>query len=160
MDEPGIMTIGDHDEAISNVMRERHDVTADLPTALALAVEALGSVGGENCAKRELGVSQLEVAVLDRSRRGRTFRRIAGAALTTLLSGGADVPERQVGDIGDAVPPAPADKKPTVSAGAENLEGVDAPQQGTAEGGAKGAENSGVTGDGDETGDAVNGDNS
>ncbi len=163
MDEPGFMAMGGQAEAISNVLRDRHDVAADLTAALALAVEALGSVGGENGAKRELGVSQLEVAVLDRTRRGRTFRRIAGAALTTLLSGGADVPEKQVGDIGDAVPPAPAAAKPTVSAGAENLEGVEAPQtggKGAKDTEGKGAENSGVAGDGDATGDAVNGDNS
>ena len=154
MDEPGFMAMGGQAEAISNVLRDRHDAGADLTAALALAVEALGSVGGENGAKRELGVSQLEVAVLDRTRRGRTFRRIAGAALTTLLSGGADVPEKQVGDIGDAVPPAPAEVKPTVSAASENLEGA------AGETGGKGAENSGVAGDGDATGDAVNGDNS
>jgi proteasome alpha subunit len=154
MDEPGFMAMGGQAEAISNVLRDRHDVGADLTAALALAVEALGSVGGENGAKRELGVSQLEVAVLDRTRRGRAFRRIAGAALTTLLSGGADVPEKQVGDIGDAVPPAPAEAKPTVSAAAENLEGDAAKPGGT------GAQNSGVAGAGDATGDAVNGDNS
>jgi proteasome alpha subunit len=154
MDEPGFMAMGGQAEAISNVLRDRHDVGADLTAALALAVEALGSVGGENGAKRELGVSQLEAAVLDRTRRGRAFRRIAGAALTTLLSGGADVPEKQVGDIGDAVPPAPAEAKPTVSAASENLEGE------AAETGGKGATNSGVAGDGDATGDAVNGDNS
>ncbi len=155
MDEPGFMAMGGQAEAISNVLRDRHDPAADVTAALALAVEALGSVGGENGAKRELGVSQLEVAVLDRTRRGRAFRRIAGAALTTLLSGGADVPEKQVGDIGDAVPPAPAEHKPTVSAAAENLEG-EAPKKD----GKGGADNSGEAGDGDATGDAVNGDGS
>ena len=64
------------------------------------------------------------------------------------------MPEKQVGDIGDAVPPAPAEAKPTVSAAAENLEGA------AGETGGKGAKNSGVAGDGDATGDAVNGDNS
>ena len=156
MDEPGFRAMGGQAEAISNVLRDRHDVTADLPAALALAVEALGSVGGENGAKRELGVTQLEVAVLDRTRRGRAFRRIAGEAVTTLLSGGADVPEKQVGDIGDAAPPAPAEAKPTVSAASESLEGTGS-EKGS---GGKGAGNAGVAGDGDATGEAVNGDNS
>src|SRR5919112_6368732 len=48
MDEPGFMAMGGQAEAISNVLRERHDSAADLPSALALAVGALGSVGGEN----------------------------------------------------------------------------------------------------------------
>jgi proteasome alpha subunit len=146
-DEPGFMAMGGQNEAISNVLRERHDSAADVGAALALAAEALGSVGGENGATRTLGAGQLEVAVLDRRRKGRTFRRISGAALITLLGGGADVPEKELGDAGeagDAAPPAPAENKPTVSAASEDLEGTDR----------------GLDAEGDETGDAVNGDNS
>jgi proteasome alpha subunit len=123
MNEPGFMAMGGQAEAISNVLRERHDVAADLGAALALAIEALGSVGGENGAKRQLGASQLEVAVLDRRRKGRAFRRIVGVVLTTLLEGGKDVPEKEIGEAGDAAPPAPAEDKPTVSAASEDLEG-------------------------------------
>jgi proteasome alpha subunit len=139
MDEPGFMAMGGQAEAISNVLRERHDATADVATALALAAEALGSIGGENGTPRELGASQLEVAVLDRRRRGRAFRRIAGAALISLLAGGKDVPEKELGDV-DAAPPPPGEEKPVVSAAPVDLEGLDD--------------------EGDETGDAVNGDNS
>jgi proteasome alpha subunit len=120
MDEPGFMAMGGQAEAIAAVLKERHDVTADATVALRLAVEALGSVGGENGARRELEAKQLEVAVLDRTRRGRAFRRIAGAALTTLLEGGKDVPEKVPGDAGgDAVPPAESEGKPTASAASE-----------------------------------------
>lgn len=123
MDEPGFMAMGGSAEAISTVLKERHDVAADLPTALALAVKGLGSVGGENGAARELGASQLEVAVLDRTRKGRAFRRISGAALETLLGGGKDQPEPEVGQAGDTAPPAPGEDKPTVSAASVDLEG-------------------------------------
>ena len=123
MDEPGFMAMGGSAEAISTVLKERHDVAADLATALALAVKGLGSVGGENGAARELGAAQLEVAVLDRSRKGRAFRRIAGAALETLLGGGKDQPEPEVGEAGDTAPPAPGNAKPTVSAASVDLEG-------------------------------------
>ena len=116
MDEPGFMAMGGQAEAIAAVLKERHDVTADATVALRLAVEALGSVGGENGARRELEAKQLEVAVLDRTRRGRAFRRISGAALTTLLGGGEDVPEKE---LGDAAAPAPAEGKPTSSAASE-----------------------------------------
>ncbi|HET6529845.1 MAG TPA: proteasome subunit alpha [Actinoplanes sp.] len=140
MDEPGFMAMGGQAEAIGGVLKDRHDVNADAAAALKLAVEALGSVGGENGAKRQLTAKQLEVAVLDRSRRGRAFRRISGAALGTLLEGGKDVPEKAPGDAGDAAPPAPAEAKPTVSAAPVDAEGVsDA---------------------GDKTGGAVNGDGS
>jgi proteasome alpha subunit len=140
MDEPGFMAMGGQAEAIGTVLRDRHDVNADAAAALKLAVEALGSVGGENGAKRQLEAKQLEVAVLDRTRKGRAFRRISGAALGTLLEGGKDVPEKAPGDAGDAAPPAPATAKPTVSAAPADAEGVsDA---------------------GGKTGDAVNGDGS
>ncbi|MDQ2838834.1 MAG: proteasome subunit alpha, partial [Actinomycetota bacterium] len=56
-----------------------------LADAIAVAVKALGSVGAEAGAVRELAADSLEVAVLDRNRGTRKFRRIAGAALTSLL---------------------------------------------------------------------------
>nr|WP_296070157.1 proteasome subunit alpha [uncultured Actinoplanes sp.] len=115
MDEPGFMAMGGQAEAISNVLRERHDTNAGLTEALALAAEALGSVGGENGTPRRLESKQLEVAVLDRRRKGRAFRRIAGQSLITLLQGDAEVPEEKLGDV-DAAPPPPAEDKPTVSA--------------------------------------------
>jgi proteasome alpha subunit len=142
MDEPGFMAMGGQAEAISNVLRERHDTSADLTAALALAAEALGSVGGENGNPRQLGANQLEVAVLDRRRRGRAFRRIAGPALIGLLEGGKDDAGGDHGEVevGDAAPPAPREDKPTVSAASVDLEGV--------------------ADSGDETGDAVDGDGS
>ncbi len=117
-DEPGFMAMGGQAEAISGVLRSRHEESASLADALRLAVEALGSVGGENGATRTLGADQLEVAILDRSRTGRSFRRITGAGLTSLLGGdaaGADA-------AADATPPAPGQAKPTVSAGSADLE--------------------------------------
>jgi proteasome alpha subunit len=141
-DEPGFMAMGGQAEAISNVLRERHDTSADVTAALALAAEALGSVGGENGNRRKLGANQLEVAVLDRRRKGRAFRRITGTALVTLLAGGKEETGKEQGEaeVGDAAPPAPREDKPTVSAASVDLEGV--------------------SDSGDETGDAVDGDGS
>jgi proteasome alpha subunit len=180
MDEPGFMAMGGQAEAISTVLRERHDMTAGIGAALALAAEALGSVGGENGNPRKLDAKQLEVAVLDRRRKGRAFRRITGAALTSLLSGGQDVPEKELGDAGevrDAAPPAPAEDKPVVSAASEDLEdggprtetassrtGTGSSRTGTGssrtETGKASRTEAGVDDEGDETGDAVNGDGS
>jgi proteasome alpha subunit len=141
MDEPGFMAMGGQAEAISNVLRERHDTSVDLTAALALAAEALGSVGGENGAARKLGTGQLEVAVLDRQRKGRAFRRISGAALTALLEGGKDNPEKE---LGDAAPPAPAEAKPTVSAASVDLEGAADPDTGDDSGGGSGGGSGGA----------------
>jgi proteasome alpha subunit len=77
----------------------RRDLT--LSEALRLAVRALGSVGGETGRPRELTAAQLEVAVLDRARRTRRFKRIAGAALAGLLPNAApttaELPDGEAG---------------------------------------------------------------
>ena len=84
-DEPGVVVMGGQAEAMSGGLRTEHRAEASLTEGLHLAVKALASVGGEGGQPRTLGANQLEVAVLDRRRTGRTFRRIVGAALTALL---------------------------------------------------------------------------
>ncbi len=86
--EPGVLVMGGQAEAISGGLRGRHSADLALAAALRLAVEALGSVGGDGGATRTLTANQLEVAILDRTRTGRTFRRITGNALTALLDNG------------------------------------------------------------------------
>jgi proteasome alpha subunit len=85
-DEPGFVAMGGQAEAISGVVKQGHRPDQSLSDALSLAVRALGSVGGEGGAARQISASQMEVAVLDRERAGRAFRRITGAALSSLLS--------------------------------------------------------------------------
>jgi proteasome alpha subunit len=87
-DEPGFVAMGGQVDAISGVLRDRHHHDAALGDSLTLAVEALGSVGGEAGQRREIPADRLEVAVLDRARPGRAFRRVTGAALTSLLGRG------------------------------------------------------------------------
>jgi proteasome alpha subunit len=157
MDEPGFMAMGGQTEAISTVLRERHDASADLVSALALAAEALGSVGGENGATRKLDAKQLEVAVLDRRRKGRTFRRIAGQGLIQLLEGDQNVAEKDLGDV-DSAPPSQAEDKPTVSAAPVTETEAAAEAPGTETDATAEAPDAG--GDPDTTGDGVNGDGS
>ena len=115
--------------------RPAHAADMSLGDALKLAVKALGSVGGEGGQPAQLDADQLEVAVLDRARKGRTFRRITGAALTALLDGdakaaaAAEAPADATSaddvaaqETGDAKPPAPGPDKPTSSAGSADLE--------------------------------------
>ncbi|GIH13963.1 proteasome subunit alpha [Rugosimonospora africana] len=85
-DEPGVVAMGGQAESISGGLRQRHSPDMALDVALRLAVEALGSVGGEGNAPRTLTATQLEVAILDRHRRGRAFRRLTDRALTDLLA--------------------------------------------------------------------------
>lgn len=85
-DEPGFLAMGGQADAIATILRDRHSEGHSLAEALTLAVEALSSVGGEGGAARKLAADQLEVAVLERARRGRAFRRVTGNALTALIA--------------------------------------------------------------------------
>ncbi|TDC00876.1 proteasome subunit alpha [Micromonospora fluostatini] len=126
-DEPGRMAMGGQAEAITGVLKERHRPDMSLAEAVTVAVQALGSVGGEGGAARTIAAEQLEVAVLDRRRVGRTFRRVTGAALTALLAGDAAPAEAPTADEKPTTPTQEAGK-PTTSAGSADLEG---PQGGT-----------------------------
>ena len=84
-DEPGVVVMGGQAEAMAPGVRTAHRAEASLGESLHLAVKALASVGGEGGQPRTLTASQLEVAILDRRRTGRTFRRISRDALTALL---------------------------------------------------------------------------
>jgi proteasome alpha subunit len=105
-DEPGYVAMGGQAESISGVLKQGHRGDCTLAEALALAVKALSSVGGEGGAPRQLSVGQLEVAVLDRRRPGRAFRRITGAALTTLLDAAAAAAPTAPPDEAASPPPA------------------------------------------------------
>ncbi|MDO3686405.1 proteasome subunit alpha [Micromonospora sp. C28ISP2-4] len=123
-DEPGRMAMGGQAEAITGVLKNEHRPEMSLSEAVRAAMKALSSVGGEGGAARTIAANQLEVAVLDRRRVGRTFRRVTGAALTALLDGEAegDVPPAPGRAKTPTVPTEEA-KKPTTSAGSADLEG-------------------------------------
>ncbi len=84
-DEPGFVAMGGQSEQVAGWLRERHRDEQSLEEALRVAVDALANVGGEGGAPREIGASSLEVALLDRTRTGRRFRRITGRRLEQLL---------------------------------------------------------------------------
>jgi proteasome alpha subunit len=94
-DESGVVAMGGQAEAIVGVLRDGHRDDMTIEQALGLAVRALASVGGEGGAPRSLTAAQLEVAVLDRRRTGRTFRRINGNALAALLESAQAAPAEQ-----------------------------------------------------------------
>jgi proteasome alpha subunit len=121
VDEPGFLVMGGQAESLMSEVRKNYQPGLDLVAALAVAVHALGS-GGANGVARTLPASQLEVAVLDRTRPNRKFKRLTGPALVALLPVQADV------DAADAAPPAPADTPPHDANGANtanSAEGAD-----------------------------------
>jgi proteasome alpha subunit len=86
-DEPHFVVMGGTTEPIATALKDTYAENADLRDALRIAVEALraGSSDASGNGQPSLGVSSLEVAILDASRPRRAFRRVAGAALETLL---------------------------------------------------------------------------
>ena len=86
-DERGFVVMGGQSETISGTLEQGYQEGVPLRTAVRLATDALARDGeGE---PRELSPGQLEVAVLDRNRPRRKFRRLVGAALSGMLDGSA-----------------------------------------------------------------------
>ncbi len=107
----GVLAMGGQADAVVAHIREHHRSDEPLATALRRAVQGLTSVGGENGQPRTVPTNQLEVALLDRKRTGRTFRRITGAALTALLAQTDDTAGGK-GEAGGDSPPAAGSAAP------------------------------------------------
>jgi proteasome, alpha subunit, bacterial type len=95
-DEPQFVVMGGTTEPISAKLKDIYRPGMELDDAVSVAIEGLqatatptgsGPSGGNGGAQaaRVLGVPALEVAVLDRARARRKFRRITGSALRALL---------------------------------------------------------------------------
>jgi proteasome alpha subunit len=99
-DEPGFVAFGGPADQVSATLKERFHDGMSLTEALAAALAALatppaqGSSSAGNGAQTDMTGSQLEVAILDRARAHRTFRRLHGTRLEELLAqsraGGSD----------------------------------------------------------------------
>jgi proteasome alpha subunit len=100
-EERGVVAMGGQAEQMAPRLKEQWRGGMSLADALQMAVAALAAVpaGGES---RTLAPDQLEVAVLDRNRPRRAFRRIAGPLLERLLA--ADDPTTDVPTTDDDVP--------------------------------------------------------
>jgi proteasome alpha subunit len=90
VDEPDFVVMGGQAEAVTTHLRENFRSGLPLREALAVGVAALSAVSASTQANggahTTLPAEQLEVAVLDRVRPKRTFRRVTGAALRVLLA--------------------------------------------------------------------------
>src|SRR5580704_6839112 len=93
-DEPHFVVMRGTTEPIATALKDSYAENADLADAVHIAVNALKAASG-NSADDALGVSSLEVAILDANRPRRAFRRVTGAALEQLL------PERNSAESSD-----------------------------------------------------------
>jgi proteasome alpha subunit len=121
-DEQGFVVMGGASEKAEERLSATWRAGLPLGESLRLAVDVLAA--GDNGERREIGAAQLEVAVLDRDRPRRTFRRIVGPLLTALLSADdptADAPSTDEGHpghpevlSGDIGPDSPGESHPKV----------------------------------------------
>ncbi|MEK6684111.1 MAG: proteasome subunit alpha [Nitrospirota bacterium] len=80
-DERGFAVIGGRSEAIMIFLKDRYKGGFPLSDALKLCKEALESSSGQG-----LAVPMMEVAVLDRNRQGRKFRRLTADEVSELVN--------------------------------------------------------------------------
>ena len=85
-DEHGFVVMGGQAEQLGARVAEEWQAGMSLPQVLGLAVRTLGAQA-EGETARVIPANQLEVAVLDRTRPRRAFRRLTGALLEDLLAG-------------------------------------------------------------------------
>ncbi len=102
-DEHGYVAMGGQAESIATVLKEHYADGLALSGALAAAIAGLAAQA--NGDRMEITATQLEVAVLDRARDHRTFRRLTGARLESLLAEVA-----QAGGTGQQAKAQPAGK--------------------------------------------------
>jgi len=81
-DEHGYVAMGGQADQVTRVLKEHYRDNMPLAEAVSAALAALADQGNGP----GLAASQLEVALLDRSRTHRTFRRLQGARLEALLT--------------------------------------------------------------------------
>jgi proteasome alpha subunit len=125
-DEPGFVALGGQADQVSAALKERYSDGLTLAEAFGVALAALAAPSnGEQ--RPDVVAGQLEVAVLDRARDHRTFRRIRAARLEELL-GEVRAADQKAADQKAADQKA-ADQKAAEAANAEASEASETPAQ-------------------------------
>ncbi len=121
-EEHGFVVMGGHADQVAAVLKERYSAGMTLTGALSVAIAALASQGSDD--RPDITAAQLEVAVLDRARGHRAFRRLTGARLEALLAEAKPADAARPADAGqatgtqkaaDATKPTEAGKPPGAS---------------------------------------------
>jgi proteasome alpha subunit len=129
-DEPGYVAFGGQADQVTAALKERFADGLSLTEALAAALAALtapatapsgSNSAGTNGAPQELTAANLEVAVLDRARAHRTFRRLQGPRLEELIAQSRATPAAGPADPATDAPapssPPPSSEPPTGPSG-------------------------------------------
>jgi proteasome alpha subunit len=112
-DEQGFVGIGGSSEELTQHLRDDFQPDWDLATGVGAAVRALGN-GGE----RQIPPEDLEVAVLDRTRRSRrAFRRLGDGEVAGILGGSIGAPEAGTSSVETGEEPSGNGSGPDAPAG-------------------------------------------
>jgi proteasome alpha subunit len=120
-DEPGFVAFGGQADQVSAALKERYSPGMSLAEAFGAALAALTATG--NGERTELAATQLEVAILDRTRDHRAFRRIRAARLEELMAESRSA-DAKSSPAPESPPPASAGGSAS-SAGSEPATGPD-----------------------------------
>jgi proteasome alpha subunit len=90
-DEHDYLVMGGQADQVATILKERYTDGMTLAGAMQVAIAALAGQGGNGqggggAEPAEISGAQFEVAILDRSRSHRTFRRLTGSRLEALLA--------------------------------------------------------------------------
>ncbi len=120
-DEPGFVAFGGQADQVSAALKERYADGMSLSEAFAAALAALSAPG--NGERTEYTATQLEVAILERVRDHRTFRRIRGARLEELIQQSRPAPPAESSTEDSAAADASASSEGPGSAGSSSGSG-------------------------------------
>jgi proteasome alpha subunit len=111
-DEPGFVAFGGQADQVSAALKDRYSEGMSLAQAFGAALAAVSASG--NGERVEVPADQLEVAILDRTRDHRAFRRIRAARLEELIAESRSLDAPPPADPpGDADPPTGPDSGTT-----------------------------------------------
>jgi proteasome alpha subunit len=153
VDESHFVVMGGQADAVASHLRQHFAPGMGLTEALKVGVQALSAVSPATAANGgthdQLPAEQLEVAVLDRRRPKRAFRRVVGAALRALLVD-QPVPADDATPAETAASHAPSAPAPGTPPGLGDPAAVDTAggaQQASAQGGTQDGDGGGTDGD-------------
>ena len=111
-DEPGFVAFGGQADQVAAALKERFSDGMSLTEALGAALAALaapaaasGAAAASNGSQPELTAANLEVAILDRARAHRTFRRLAGPRLEELITESRAAETAEAAEAAETEPP-------------------------------------------------------
>ena len=131
-DEPGFVAFGGQADQVAAALKERFADGLSLTEALAAALAALAAPassnasGSGNGSQPELTAANLEVAILDRARAHRTFRRIQGPRLEELITeaNATSAEDTPAEDTSPESPQTPGPDEPPTGPSAPGSDGI------------------------------------